>query len=170
MRRHAGATAGFSLIEAALAGLIMATFVLAAGMTLGHGVFHRRESLKSYEALVSLRNFVAEVQAVANMPENMTAGTGVTSIYNTYHAQTFSAAGIPDGQITVTCFADEATVPPELGGPQDLNFDGDAQDNLGGLGKGTDMKLVPMRFVLDFGPYGAEQTIVVHRLVAKTVQ
>ena len=34
-----------------------------------------------------------------------------------------TVTGVPNGQIAVTIFPDENTVPSQLGGPQDLNFD-----------------------------------------------
>jgi hypothetical protein len=59
-------------------------------------------------------------------------------------------------------------VPAELGGPQDLNFDGDAQDNLTAVGSSVDLKLVPMTITVTFGDGSPQQTIVAHRLIGKT--
>ena len=72
--------------------------------------------------------------------------------------------------MSIVCFANEAAVPPELGGPQDLNFDGDADDDLANQSNGTDLKLVPIILKMTFGASvaGDRQSLTVYRLVSKT--
>ena len=167
-KRQGGDEAGMMLIEVVMAAAIMVLVLMAAGAVVTQDMLHRREFMRSYRALVGLEDFLADVQATANLSEDLTAGTGIGSLYQRFHGQTVSIPGIPSGRIMVTCYADEATVPPELGGPQDLNFDGDAEDNLGGQAQGMDMKVIPMRLDLIHGTGNELTSTTVYRLVGKT--
>ena len=99
-------------------------------MTLVNGMKHRQESPRSFLALSALRDKVAEIQDTANLPQKLENQEGVGAVYAKYHGQTFTVCQLPSSEITVICFADETSVPGYLGGPQDLNFDGDPDDNL----------------------------------------
>ena len=123
---------------------------------------------RSFPRIRVLRSCVAKIQATANNTGALESGAGVEALYGLYHDQAIVPEGMPDWTIQITCYADETTVPSVLGGPQDLNFDGDAQDNLGGIVNGVDLKVVPMQFVLTHGNTGAAQPITAYRLITKT--
>ena len=74
------------------------------------------------------------------------------------------------GEISITCHANETAVPLALGGPQDLNFDGDAADDLASAQGGADLKLVPLTLTLTFESGGATHTLSLRRLIAQTTQ
>ena len=59
-------------------------------------------------------------------------------------------------------------MPAVFGGPQDLNYDNDALDDLGNISNGSDLKLVPMTLTLTFLDGSVTQTMTVHRLITKT--
>lgn len=160
--------AGLTLVEVTLAMGLFAVLILSVAMTLLRGTQHRRQTFQEYVGLSALRDFVAEVQETANLPQNLSLQQGVGSVYLKYNSKSYSVPNLTSGAITVTCYANEATVPTQLGGPQDLNFDGDALDDLGNMSTGTDMKLVPMALALTFtDDYGA-RTISIERLITKT--
>lgn len=161
---------GLSLVEVVVGMVILATVSVAASLTLVSGIRHRREAFDRYTATTALRDLIAEIQDVANQKEDPVAGTGVSSLHAIYDGATLSVPSVSNGQAVVICHANELIVPPELGGPQDLNFDGDADDDLSTVQGGSDLKLVPMTIALTFESHGTAQTITSHRLITKTTQ
>jgi hypothetical protein len=125
----------------------------------------RDESSESYRAVSAVRDMIAEVQEIANLDQDLANQVGIGAIYSRYHATSRAVPGLASGSIDFTCFANEATVPAILGGPQDLNFDGDAGDDLGNQGAGTDLKLVPMRVTVTFAN---GNSLTMHRLIGKS--
>lgn len=160
--------AGLSLIEVLVTVTVLTVVLLSTGMTLLRGYGQRRESFQAYLAANAVRDLMAEIQETANLDQDLGALEGIGAVYQRYHNQTFNVPSLPNGQIVVFCYANEATVPASLGGPQDLNFDGDAADDAGAA-SGTDLKLVPLRMTVT-----SEQdsqtlySMVVHRLVTQT--
>ncbi len=167
---HKNSSKGLTLIEIVISMSIFLVFVLPVAITLLRGMEHREFSFQNYRAMNSLRDKAAEIQETANLKQDLAAQEGIGAIYAKYDNKTFSIPEVSGGQISVTCFADEATVPTALGGPQDLNFDNDAQDNLGNQSNGTDLKLVPMTLTITFGDDTPQQTLTIHRLITKTVE
>lgn len=159
---------GFSLIELTVSLSLLVIVSLAASLTLVSGMKHRRESFQMYRARGAIRDLAAEIQETANLPQDLSNQEGIGAVYIKYNNQTFPIAALPAATITVQCFANEATVPANLGGPQDLNFDGDAQDNLGNQSAGSDMKLIPVTLTATFTEAGTTQQVVTQRLVAMT--
>jgi type II secretory pathway pseudopilin PulG len=159
---------GITLVEVTVSLSIFAVLILSIGITLLRGMEHRRQTLIEYRGMASLRDLIAEIQEAANLPQDLSALKGIGAVYMKYHNQTFTVPELPSGQIQVTCSANETATPAVLGGPQDLNFDGDAEDNLGNLSNGTDLRLVPMTLTLTFVEDGKTRTQVVHRLITKT--
>jgi prepilin-type N-terminal cleavage/methylation domain-containing protein len=159
---------GFSLIELTVSLSLLVIVSLAASLTLVSGMKHRRESFQMYRARGAIRDLAAEIQETANLPQDLPNQEGIGAVYTKYNNQTFPIAALPAATITVQCFANEATVPANLGGPQDLNFDGDAQDNLGNQSAGSDMKLIPVTLTATFTEAGTTQQVVTQRLVAMT--
>jgi hypothetical protein len=147
---------------------IFTVITLSFSMSLVQGMRHGQETFQAYRGLSSLRDLLAEIQETANKPQDLANGAGIGAIYAAYHGKVFPAPDLPSGQIAVTCYANEAAVPAVLEGPQDLNMDGDAQDNLAGLSNGTDLKLVPLELTLSFVEGGKTWTIATHRLVTRT--
>ncbi len=147
---------------------IFTTLILSVFMTLLRGMEHREQSFDAYRAISALRDIVADVQETANLPQDLTANVGIGAIYLKYNGQTFAVPDVQSGQIIVTCYPNETAVPAILGGPQDLNFDGDANDDLGNASLGTDLKLVPMMLTLNYTTENIARTLVVHRLIAKS--
>ena len=145
----------------------MSLIVLATAATLASDTAHRRESQESYQAFVTLRDAVEEVQAIANLEENTVALEGVTQLYKRYHGQTVPVDSLPSGYLMFTCYATESTVPPELGGPQDLNMDGDAADDLSPQ-QGVDMQIVPVTISVSYMIEGSSRVISAHRLFTRT--
>ncbi len=146
----------------------MSLIVLATAATLANDTAHRRESQDSYQAFVTLRDFVEEIQAVANLPEDTVALEGVSQLYKRYNGKTFPVITLPSGYLTVTCYADETTVPTELGGAQDLNMDGDAQDDLSGVA-GIDLRIVPVAVSVSYMIEGMPKSMSAYRLVTRTI-
>jgi len=159
---------GMSLLEVIIALTIFASLVLAASMTLVSGMAHRRESFQRYLAVNALRDRLADIQETVNLPENLPQGEGIGAVYSKYDSKNFLAADLPSGQVSVTCFANETLVPVALGGPQDLNFDGDAQDNLGNQANGTDLRLIPLTLTVTYTEDGIIRTMTKHRLIARS--
>ena len=120
------------------------------------------------EVVTAARDFVADMQDTANLPQSLPDDEGIGALYAKYHLKTFSLGTLPVGEITVTIFPDETAVPAEFGGPQDLNFDGDAEDDLGNQSNGTDLKLIPTTLTLTYDEDGFTQTLTVNRLITKT--
>jgi hypothetical protein len=159
---------GLTLVEAAASISVFTIIALVVGLSLVRGMEHERQSFEYYQALAALRDFIADVQETANLDTNLSAQEGIGSIYAKYNAKTFTISTLSGGQIAVTCYPNEATVPSALGGVQDLNFDGDAADNHGGAAAGSDLLLVPMTFTLTYNGVSGSQTIVLNRLVTQT--
>jgi hypothetical protein len=157
-----------TLLEIAISLSLLVVVGVAVSLTLVSGMQHRRGSLQMFLAESAVRDLLAEIQDVANLPQNLPAQQGIGAVYARYNNQTFPMAALANGQINVTCFPGEATVPLALGGPQDLNFDGDAQDDLGSLGNGTDLKLVPLTLTATFTDGAVNQTITAQRLLTQS--
>ncbi len=147
---------------------VFTTISLAVSMTLMRGIDHREQSYQMYHALNAVRTVVAGIQDVANQPQDLAAQVGIGAVYARYDGSTVTIDDLPSGQVAIACFADEANVPALFGGPQDLNYDNDAQDDLGNISNGSDLKLVPMTLTLTFFDGAVTQTMTVHRLVTKT--
>lgn len=159
---------GSSLIEVMIACSLLSMLMLGvAGMFFAE-LRHMETCKVSYEALTALRSFLADAQGIANADEDLANQQGIGAVYNRFHGKTLPAPNFPEGRITIKCFADEATVPGELGGPQDLNFDGDSEDNLGGQTNGYDLRLVPMMCLLTYRARNQTLSIPGYRLVSKT--
>lgn len=159
---------GLTLVEVTISIVIFVLISLSVFMTLTRGMEHRRFSFQMYRAVNALRDQIAEVQETANLPQSLPNQEGIGAIYDRYNSTTATISDLPSAQIAMDCFANEATVPAVLGGPQDLNFDGDAQDDLSNISNGSDLRLVPMAFTLTFAQNGITQTITMHRLITKT--
>lgn len=157
---------GLSLVETTIALFVFTMISLAVSMTLMRGIEHRDQSFQMYRAMNGLRNVLADVQDVANQPQDLVAGVGIGAVYRRYHGATLAIDDLPSGRVTIECFPDEPSVPDAFGGPRDLNFDNDAEDV--NLSDGTDLKLVPMRLTLTFVEETVTQTITVHRFITKT--
>ncbi|MFN0058367.1 MAG: prepilin-type N-terminal cleavage/methylation domain-containing protein [Planctomycetota bacterium] len=160
--------AGLSLIEVTVALTVLALILMTSGGTILAGMNQRRECFQSYQAMSAVRDLVAEMQDVANLPQDLLNGEGIGAIFGRYTAQSVSVTTLNSANIAVTCHPNETTVPAELGGPQDLNFDGDALDDLGNLSAGTDLKIVPMTLTVTFGAGSAARSMTFHRLIAQT--
>lgn len=167
--RHARQN-GLALLEISLAISVFALIALGGVSTLMSGVEQRRQSFLAYRANQSIRDIVGDMQETANLPQDLAQQEGVGAVYNKYHGQTFTLGSLPSGQLTVTCHANEATVPAALGGPQDLNFDGDAQDDLGNVSGGTDLLLIPMTLTVQYAEGTETFSVTAHRLVGQTTQ
>lgn len=159
---------GVTLVEVIVALAVFTVISLAVSMTLMRGIDHREQAFQRYRALNAIRNVVADIQNLANEPQDLVAGVGIGAVYARYDGATITIDDLPSGQVTIDCFADEANVPAVFGGPQDLNFDNDAQDDLGNISNGSDLKLVPMTLTLTFLDGSVTQTVTVHRLITKT--
>jgi len=159
---------GLTLLEVATSVSIFAILVLSVSMTLVRGVQHGRQSFQRYVAMSALRDMVAQMEETANKPEDLQKQEGIGSIYTKYNTRSYSIADLKSGQISVTCYPDEKTVPTKFGGIQDLNFDGDAGDDLGNLSSGTDLRLVPITLTLTFQEDNQTQTVTLDRLITKT--
>ncbi len=167
-RARFDSTTGLTLVEVTVAITVFVVTALGVGAALTDGIQHRQQSFQIYQGLNVLRDIVAEVQNTANLPQNLVAQEGIGAIYDVYQGQTRAVPNLPNAQVVITCFPSEASVPLELGGPQDLNFDGDAVDDLGNISNGSDLKIVPMMFTLTMGTGKTSQTITFHRLITKT--
>ncbi len=160
--------AGLTLIEVAVSLAVFTLIALGVSMTLIRGIDHREESFQSYRALNAVRNVVATIQDTANQPPDFANQLGIGSVYRRYDGQTIAVDDLPSGQVLITCFVDETAVPAIFGGPQDLNLDNDAQDDLGNLSAGTDLKLIPITLTLTWVEENGSRTMTVHRLITKT--
>jgi len=160
--------AGFSLLEVAMA----LTLLTVIGLTAHTAILRSRQvqasSFDSFVAPSVLRDKVAEIQSIANEPQDLANLVGIGSVFAQFDGQSTDVPVLPSGTITVTCFPNESKVPDELGGPQDLNFDGDAYDDLGNQSKGTDLKLVPLELVVEFDAGQYTRSVSLYRLIGKT--
>lgn len=159
---------GLGMIEVVVSLTIFAVLVLAVSVTLLRGMEHRRQTFEDYRAMSAARSMLSEIQNTANLPQDLAAQQGIGAVYSKYNGQTFPVASLPAGQIAVTCNGNEVSLPAIFGGSQDLNLDGDAQDVLGGLDAGTDLKIVPVTLVVSYFEDGGTRTLTVHRLITKT--
>ena len=157
-----------SLLEITAGLVLLSVMVMSYGMTLVHGVEQRRETMIVHQAMVILRDVVAEIQDVANRDPDFTTGDGVTALYSEYNGQTLTDLALRGVEIDIVVYADEANVPLELGGPQDLNLDGDSADDLGNESNGTDLLVVPMEFTLVYQESGFQYTLTRYRLFTRT--
>ena len=148
MVNRTNTTRGFSLVELLIAMTILTITLVSAGVTVMAGSHTQNESEINSKALRAIRDLCAEIQEAANRENDLFAMTGITGLYVNYHGTTHDIPEI-DGTITCTCFPLEMLVPGELGGPQDLNFDGDSLDDLS-ESSGTDLRLVPMRLTITY--------------------
>jgi type II secretory pathway pseudopilin PulG len=160
--------AGFSLIEIVFAAAIFATALMTTGLTLLQGARSQDESDVFTRAVRAVRDVCAEIQEQANLPQNLPLLQGIGAVYAANHGTTRAIADLPAGSISITCFANEATVPAILGGPQDMNFDGDDDDNLGGGANGSDMQIVPMVITVRFTDERGLVTQTYHRRFTQT--
>ena len=161
---------GIALLEISVAVVVFALILLSSLLTLTKGVDQRRQSFQNYRAIHAIRDLVADMQETANRPLDLSEKEGIGAVYNKYHSQSFAITNLPSGQLTVTCHPNEVSVPGLLGGPQDLNFDGDALDDLGNASAGTDLKLVPMTIVATYVDGSETFSLTAHRLVSQTTQ
>lgn len=159
---------GLTLVEVAIALSVVTVVATAALSTTLAGMQHRRQSSAVYDAVSALRDLAAEMQEIANLPEDVVNGAGVGALYTVYGGLSRSVPDLEAGQITITCFANETAVPALFGGPQDLNFDGDAGDDLTSLVGAVDLRLVPATLVCTFTDAGATHTVTLDRLFANT--
>jgi type II secretory pathway pseudopilin PulG len=159
---------GFSIVEVAVACTIFAIALMTTGLTLLHGARSGNESEDFTVALRSIRDVCAEIQEQANEPQNLPAFQGIGSIYASRHNTTRAIPELPGGSISIVCYANEATVPTILGGPQDLNFDGDSQDNHGGQANGSDLNIVPAEITISFTDERGTVTQTFHRRFTQT--
>ncbi|MGE3166178.1 MAG: prepilin-type N-terminal cleavage/methylation domain-containing protein [Planctomycetota bacterium] len=160
-------TSGMSLIELSVSLTVLSVVVVSTGMTLTSGIRERQESLDDLRALSAVRTLIAEIQEVTNGVPDPTQNTGPGAIFGLYDGQSLTIDGLDGATIDVSCFADETAVPAELGGPQDLNFDGDAQDQLDNQSNGTDLKAVPTVMTVSFGDAG-EHAHTIYRTFTRT--
>jgi len=167
-RRRGEGASGLALVEIMVSLSIFAILVLSVSLALVHGIRQRRESFQFYRALSAIRDKVAEIQETANLPQDLANNRGIGAVYAKYHSKSFAVPDLPSGQVTITCYPDETSVPAVLGGPQDLNFDGDPDDNLGNISNGTDLKLVPLILVCTFVDNATPSSVAMHRLITKT--
>lgn len=172
-----GGASGLTLIEVTISFAMFVVMVLAVSMTLVAGMRQRRATFEWYQAMRSARDMVAEIQHNANADQDLTVSLGVGATYVKYNAQTtVSTINKMIGEtpttecnsVAVAVYPDETSVMSKLGGAQDLNFDGDAADNLGNAGAGTDLKLVPMEVIVTYTEANQTRTLTVPRLVTKT--
>ncbi len=159
---------GFSLVEVTIALALFATALLTTGLTLLQGSRSLDESESFSLALRAVRDVCAEIQEQANLPNNLPLFEGIGAVYSSHNGETRTITALPAGTISITCYADEPTIPAVLGGPQDLNFDGDSNDNLGGQANGSDLQLVPVEITVSFTDDRGTVTQTFHRRFAQT--
>ena len=114
------------MIELTVSATIFALALLSTGLTLLHGVRSQDESTVYSDSLRAVRSVFAEVQQMVNQPQDLSTFQGISAVYTLYNGSTRAVPNLPNGTVAITVYPNEATVPAELGGPQDLNFDGEA--------------------------------------------
>lgn len=129
---------------------IFGTALVVTGLTLLSGTRYQDEVATLSDGLRAVRDISAEMREMANRDDDMEIPAGISSLYTLYHGLVRRVPGLPNGEVSVTIHADENTVPFALGGPQDLNFDGDATDVLDGQASGIDLKVVPVEISLSY--------------------
>ena len=160
---------GFSIAEVVVAMTLLGLISLGGGVAVATGMSYQRDLLDEHQVIHAIENQLAEIQDVANRTDDLAAQEGISAIMARYDGQVIPIPGVTNGQISLTVFANEASVPAELGGPQDLNFDGDAADDLGNQSQGTDLKLVPLVVSVTYG-INSEQSMTFHTLITSTTQ
>ena len=161
-----GRQTGMSLIEILVALSVFIFITLGVNTALLLGMKQREEAFNYYRAISAMRGKIAEIQEVANLDTNLALQEGVGSLHARYSNKMATVANVPGGKITTVCFPNETTVPAAFGGPQDLNFDGDASDDLTAVA--FDLRLVPMSITLSFTSEGNNQFMTTHRLFTRT--
>lgn len=159
---------GMTLLELTFALSILSVVMIASGSSVVTSIRDRRESSDNYAAINAARDLISEIQSVANVDTDLSAQVGIGSIFARYHNSTQTLPNLANGSITVTCFANEPSVPNDLGGPQDLNFDADDSDNLSSIGASSDLKVVPMVVTVSYGETTPLRTLTLRRLIART--
>ena len=159
---------GLTTVEVVVAATILAVAIMTSGLTVLLGMRTQDESENTAEALSAVRNLFSELQEQANEDQNLAALQGVGSIFALYDGETRSVPDLPNGTMTITVYANESAVPNALGGPQDLNFDGDASDNLGGQSNGSDLQLVPVEVTVTYTDDRSTISETFHRRFSKT--
>jgi prepilin-type N-terminal cleavage/methylation domain-containing protein len=159
---------GFSLIELTVSVSIFAIALMSTGLTLLHGVRAQEESITYSDSLRSVRDVYAEIQQISNQPQDVTKFQGISAVYTLYNGLTRAVPELPGGTMTCVVFANEAAIPVELGGPQDLNFDGDANDDLGGSADGTDLQLIPFQLTVSYTDDRGTITQIFYRRIGQT--
>ena len=147
---------------------IFALALMSTGLTLLHGVRSQDESALSSDAIRVVRDIFAEMQEIANQPQDLGTYQGISAIYEVYNGTKRGITGLPGGTVSIVVYANETNVPAVLGGPQDMNYDGDAGDNLGGVAAGTDMQIVPVALTLTYTDERGPTTMTYYRRIAQT--
>jgi len=160
---------GLALLEVTMALALFVAVGMGAYFTLLRAVQQEGTSHEEHLAMAAVRDLAAEVQETANRPTDLSRGEGIGAIFTRFHRRSFAAANLPGGTIAVECFANETTVPALLGGRQDLNFDGDSDDDLANQSSGSDLRLVPMELRVDYGTPPERRSLILRRLLTKTV-
>lgn len=179
---RSSARSGLSMVDVTVALGVFAGLVLVVSSALVTGVEGGGSTWRSSVAMSVIRDRLAEIQETAN--------TNMASVYTTYHGswngsgKTFDVAELPNGKLHIFCYKNEtnksagttvasgrtdkhtAPIPSELGGPRDLNMDGDAEDELGPTG--DDAKLIPMTLTLTWTEKTSTQRLRVHALIGST--
>ena len=143
-------------------------FAAPVAMALVGDTAFRDRYFHLHQSVSALRDLVAEIEHTASFPPDFEGGQGIEAVFGRYNGRTFPVSNVPGGEIHVACFADETAVPERLGGPRDLNLDGDAEDDL--RKAGFDLRFVPMEFTLTFPEGESTRTFVMHRLVTRTAE
>ena len=167
---RANREAGFTVIEVVIAATILATAIMTAGLTVLMGMRSQDESEEGSAALRAVRDLCAEIQERANEDQDLTAFEGIGSIFASYDGLTRAVPDLPNGTISVTVYANETTVPNDLGGPQDLNFDGDTNDNLANQSNGSDLQLVPVEITVSYTDVRGTITQTFHRRFSQSTE
>ena len=159
---------GFSTVEVVVAASIFAIALVSTGLSLLVGAHSQDESEDFSRALRAVRDVCAEMQERANLPQNLPALEGIGAVYAAHNGTTRTINDLPNGTLSIICFGNETSVPADFGGPMDLNFDGDANDNHTGQANGSDLQLVPVEISVSFTDDRGTVTQVFHRTFAQT--
>lgn len=162
--------AGMTLLELSIALAILSVVIIASGSSVVTSIRDRRASSDRYAAINAARDLVSEIQSIANVDTDLGSKVGIGAIYGRFNGYKQTLPNLSNGVITVQCYGDEDSVPTELGGPQDLNFDSDAQDDLTSVAASGDLKLVPIVVTVTYGETTPQETFVVRRLITRTME
>lgn len=164
-KRAAGRLARLSVYEVtALMGVLcfVAIVIAVAGME----SFERRQaSAQVYFTQSLLGEMLEEIQEVADAPAHAGRKMGIGAVCDRYDGRKFFPAELPGARILVKCYRNEATVPESLGGPQDLNLDGDVIDDFSPRTSGTKLRVVPIELNLYYLDRGTEHHSVLRRVI-----